>query len=138
MKRPVRPVALVILTACALYPGLSSVFQANAAFGVHVLPWLQPELELNFESSFGVRSQVLAATAGVVAPFGAGHRVVAAGEQCVVLGVAQDDVDGGHFGADEDRAVEVLPPGVAEEAAHLLTAGIEHGRSRRRFRGKGR
>jgi hypothetical protein len=27
MKRPVRPVALVILTACALYPGLSSVFQ---------------------------------------------------------------------------------------------------------------
>lgn len=27
MKRPVRPVALVILTACALYPGLSAVFQ---------------------------------------------------------------------------------------------------------------
>jgi hypothetical protein len=27
MKRPVRPVALVILTACALYPGLTSVFQ---------------------------------------------------------------------------------------------------------------
>ena len=27
MKRPVRPVALLILTACALYPGLSSVFQ---------------------------------------------------------------------------------------------------------------
>lgn len=27
MIRPVRPVALVILTACALYPGLSFVFQ---------------------------------------------------------------------------------------------------------------
>jgi hypothetical protein len=27
MKRPVRPVALLILTLCALYPGLSSVFQ---------------------------------------------------------------------------------------------------------------
>ncbi len=27
MKRPVRPVALVILTVCALYPGLTSVFQ---------------------------------------------------------------------------------------------------------------
>ena len=27
MKRPVRPVALVILTLCALYPGLTSVFQ---------------------------------------------------------------------------------------------------------------
>jgi hypothetical protein len=58
--------------------GLRSVFQANAAFGVHVLPWLQPEVELNYESSFGIRSQLLAATAGVVAPFGAGHRVVVA------------------------------------------------------------
>lgn len=27
MKRPVRPVALVILTLCALYPGLTSFFQ---------------------------------------------------------------------------------------------------------------
>lgn len=27
MKRPVRPVALVILTLCALYPGLAAVFQ---------------------------------------------------------------------------------------------------------------
>ena len=27
MKRPVRPVALVVLTACALYPGLAAVFQ---------------------------------------------------------------------------------------------------------------
>jgi hypothetical protein len=58
--------------------GLRSVFQANAALGVHVLPWLQPELELNYESTFGVRSQVLAATAGLVAPFGDGYRIVAA------------------------------------------------------------
>lgn len=27
MKRPVRPVALLILTLCALYPGLAAVFQ---------------------------------------------------------------------------------------------------------------
>ena len=27
MKRPVRPVALVILTLCALYPGLAAAFQ---------------------------------------------------------------------------------------------------------------
>jgi hypothetical protein len=27
MKRPVRPVALLILTLCALYPGLTSMFQ---------------------------------------------------------------------------------------------------------------
>ena len=33
MKRPVRPVALVILTLCALYPGLSSVFQG-------LYPWV--------------------------------------------------------------------------------------------------
>jgi len=33
MKRPVRPVALVILTLCALYPGLTSVFQG-------LYPWV--------------------------------------------------------------------------------------------------
>ena len=27
MKRPVRPIALVVLTLCALYPGLTAVFQ---------------------------------------------------------------------------------------------------------------
>jgi len=32
MSRPVRPVALVFLTACALYPGLTSVWQ-----GLHPL-----------------------------------------------------------------------------------------------------
>ncbi len=33
MKRPVRPVALVILTLCALYPGLTAVFQG-------LYPWV--------------------------------------------------------------------------------------------------
>jgi hypothetical protein len=33
MKRPVRPAALVILTLCALYPGLTSVFQG-------LYPWV--------------------------------------------------------------------------------------------------
>ena len=32
MKRPVRPVALVILTACMLYPGLGYVFQGFYPF----------------------------------------------------------------------------------------------------------
>lgn len=33
VKRPVRPVALVILTLCALYPGLTAVFQG-------LYPWV--------------------------------------------------------------------------------------------------
>src|SRR5512138_2836969 len=33
MKRPVRPVALVILTLCALYPGLTAVFEG-------LYPWV--------------------------------------------------------------------------------------------------
>jgi hypothetical protein len=33
MKRPVRPVALVLLTLCALYPGLSATFQG-------LYPWV--------------------------------------------------------------------------------------------------
>ncbi|MEQ1833974.1 MAG: hypothetical protein ABL977_13040 [Candidatus Eisenbacteria bacterium] len=32
MKRPVRPAALVILTLCALYPGLTAVFQGLYPF----------------------------------------------------------------------------------------------------------
>ncbi|NOT35607.1 MAG: hypothetical protein HOP12_15790 [Candidatus Eisenbacteria bacterium] len=32
MKRPVRPVALLILTACMLYPGLSALFQGFYPF----------------------------------------------------------------------------------------------------------
>lgn len=32
MLRPVRPVALVILTACVLYPGLGFLFQGGYAF----------------------------------------------------------------------------------------------------------
>jgi hypothetical protein len=33
VKRPVRPIALVILTLCALYPGLTAVFQG-------LYPWV--------------------------------------------------------------------------------------------------
>ena len=58
--------------------GLRSILQANVAVGYHVLPWLQPELELNYASELGPDAQVLAATAGVVVPFGAGNRIVAA------------------------------------------------------------
>jgi len=46
MKRPVRPVALVILTACALYPGLSSVFQG-------LYPWVTAQ-EFNLIGQQGV------------------------------------------------------------------------------------
>lgn len=62
--------------------GLRSVAQANAAVGYQLRAWLQPELELNYThaSSTGVDSEVLAITAGVVAPFG-NHRVVAAVQQ---------------------------------------------------------
>lgn len=35
MMRPVRPVALFVLTLCALYPGLTSVFQGLYAFVCH-------------------------------------------------------------------------------------------------------
>jgi len=35
MKRPVRPVALVLLTLCALYPGLTSVFQGFYPWVTH-------------------------------------------------------------------------------------------------------
>lgn len=58
--------------------GLRSIFQVNLAAGYHVLPWLQPELELNYQGALGPDSQVLGFTLGVVAPFGAGQRVVAA------------------------------------------------------------
>lgn len=47
MKRPVRPVALVILTLCALYPGLSAVFQG-------LYPWVtgQPFVQLGQQGMF--------------------------------------------------------------------------------------
>jgi hypothetical protein len=65
--------------------GLRSVAQANLAAGWQVLAWLQPELELNYErtASVALDAHVLAVTAGVVAPFGAGHRVVAAVQHAV-------------------------------------------------------
>ena len=45
-----------------------------------MLPWLQPEVEVNYEkaSGAGVDEQVLALTGGLVMPFGDGYRVVAA------------------------------------------------------------
>ena len=58
--------------------GLRSVAQVNGAVGWQVASWLQPELELNYQAAIGPGSQVLTAIASVVAPFGAGHRVVAA------------------------------------------------------------
>lgn len=47
MKRPVRPVALVILTLCALYPGLSAVFQG-------LYPWVsgQPFVQMGQQGMF--------------------------------------------------------------------------------------
>ena len=47
MKRPVRPVALVILTLCALYPGLSAVFQG-------LYPWVagQPFVQVGQQGMF--------------------------------------------------------------------------------------
>jgi hypothetical protein len=47
MKRPVRPVALVILTLCALYPGLTAVFQG-------LYPWVagQPFVQVGQQGMF--------------------------------------------------------------------------------------
>jgi len=47
MKRPVRPVALLILTLCALYPGLSAVFQG-------LYPWVcgQPFVQIGQQGVF--------------------------------------------------------------------------------------
>jgi hypothetical protein len=47
MKRPVRPVALVILTLCALYPGLTAVFQG-------LYPWVtgQPFEQMGQQGMF--------------------------------------------------------------------------------------
>ena len=56
MLRPVRPVALVILTACALYPGLTFAFQGLYAIftGYHFNimgeygPWVDWAMKLGF------------------------------------------------------------------------------------------
>jgi hypothetical protein len=64
---------------------LRSAAQANVGVGYQVTSWLQPEIELNYSRAAmtGPDSQVLAVTAGVVAPFGAGHRVIAAVQHAV-------------------------------------------------------
>lgn len=63
--------------------GAAALVQANLAVGYQVLSWLQPELELNFQAVPGEEAGVLFATAGVVAPFGANERLVAAVQQPV-------------------------------------------------------
>jgi hypothetical protein len=63
--------------------GLVAVAQTNLAAGYHLARWLQPELELNYQASFGLDAHVLAVTAGLVVPWGAGYRLVAAIQQSV-------------------------------------------------------
>jgi hypothetical protein len=62
---------------------------ANLAGGWQVLPWLQPEVELNYQRSYQASPEpagdLLCATGGVVAPFGKGYRV-AAGAQYAAWG----------------------------------------------------
>jgi hypothetical protein len=53
------------------------------AVGYHVRHWLQPELELNYQASFGADAHAVAVTVGVVVPWGGGHRIVAAVQQGV-------------------------------------------------------
>ena len=60
--------------------GPGAIVQANLAAGHHLLAWLQPELEVNYQASLGTGSQVLAVTAGVIAPWGV-NRVIAALQQ---------------------------------------------------------
>jgi hypothetical protein len=62
--------------------GLRSVLQANGAVGYQVTGWLQPEVELNYETAIGPAARALAVTAGVVAPLGR-HRLVAAVQRAV-------------------------------------------------------
>jgi hypothetical protein len=60
MLRPVRPVALVILTACALYPGLTFTFQGIYPFwtGYHYIqigeagPWVDLCIRLGIHPVF--------------------------------------------------------------------------------------
>lgn len=60
MLRPVRPVALVILTACALYPGLTFTFQGGYALftGYHFNimgefgPWVDWAIKLGIHPVF--------------------------------------------------------------------------------------
>jgi hypothetical protein len=64
-------------------------FFANLAGGWQVLPWLQPELELNYEHAYEVGpdpdANCLYVTGGVVAPFGKGYRITG-GVQYAVWG----------------------------------------------------
>jgi hypothetical protein len=61
MTRPVRPVALVILTACALYPGLSMLFQGLYPFftGEYFGLVAQLGVWMNLAQKFGVSPAVV-------------------------------------------------------------------------------
>ncbi|MFC1641977.1 hypothetical protein ACFL5O_04710 [Myxococcota bacterium] len=64
---------------------LRGVGLANLAGGYHIATWLQPEVELNYQHIFadGPDADLLAATLGVVVPWGAGHRLTAGLQQAV-------------------------------------------------------
>ena len=61
MTRPVRPVALVILTACALYPGLALLFQGLYPFFTGEYFGLVAQLGtwMNLANKFGVSPAVV-------------------------------------------------------------------------------
>jgi len=65
--------------------GARGVMVGNLAFGYHVLEWLQPEVELNYEHELavGAEADLLASTLGVVVPWGAGNRVTAGVQQAL-------------------------------------------------------
>ncbi len=63
--------------------GLVAQGQANLAVGYHLARWLQPELELNYQATLGATAHVVAVTAGLVVPWGAGQRVITAVQQTV-------------------------------------------------------
>jgi hypothetical protein len=58
---------------------------ANLAVAYHVLDWLQPELELNYErdTEIGPDPEVIAVTCGAVAPWGDGNRLTGGIQQAV-------------------------------------------------------
>jgi hypothetical protein len=63
--------------------GVQSVAQMNLALGYQLRPWLQPEIELNYQHQLHVTDdpQVLAVTTGLVASVSEQYRVVVAFQQ---------------------------------------------------------
>ncbi len=79
--------------------GYRGTFNADAAFGYHVLPWLQPEVELNYAHDFcrGSDGDFIAVTAGFIICC---HDHVRAdiGYQQAILGRNTDRTGGGMAG----------------------------------------